>query len=428
MIVSFDEMNSLVDMLQRGEREPLLQVVMHTTLQLLHRSDLQGQALFLPQMDVVMQAASRTLVRKVIPTAPDLVLHIASEVYDTGGHTRVIEDVVRALPERRHQLILTDASGHYRNGRLVLGQLEKRFQDVGLEVIILQEGSLAGRAAELALRIAHSAPGAILLFAHHFDSIANAAVSGESAPRVLYIHHADHLPALGATRKDLVHIDLATACHTACTTAYPFPHTFLGMSMADRGTIPFSQATPLVGVTCGSHTKYSGCCEFTYGQLLGTFFASGIAHLLHIGSMPQSQQEMIHEEIRAAGQDAGKLTFIPNVPSLAEALKTIGPAFYLGSHPVAGGKAVVEALSVGLPTVFVGPASTLPLLCSDMALDASLVVRRLSDVPGVVQRLQTEREALGAASRRVFDENYAPQVFRQKLVDVLHVPGLHGVL
>jgi hypothetical protein len=69
---------------------------------------LRGRALFIPELDELARKAS-LVVAPVSnpPTNSKLLVHVATTVYPTGGHTRVIEDIVASLPEYRHVLVTT---------------------------------------------------------------------------------------------------------------------------------------------------------------------------------------------------------------------------------------------------------------------------------------------------------------------------------
>jgi hypothetical protein len=413
----FEILNRLVDLEQW---DMLLLLVRDVARQLSADPDLMGRALFIPQFDELMQRASQVFVQEPVrPTIGDLMVHVATEVYETGGHTRVIEDVVRAFPQHRHLLILTDVIDSYRSGRLTLGLLAGRFGEIGLEVKCLQGPSLGSKARMLAALIAQSAPHTVFINTHHFDSVLSAAVSNRSAPKVLYLHLCDHNPALGATRSDFIHVDMTPLCHQACNATYPFPHTFLPLSMKDAGVAKRPQGDRLTGVSCGDPHKYMGYCEFTYGQLLGALLSSGVAQIFHIGTMQDAQQMSIRSDLRDMEQDEGAVTFLPDVRSLAEALHLIAPSFFLDSHPKGGGKAMVEALSAGIPILFPRPVSTLPLLNADMAFGESLRIRELKDVPEAIRQLRADREGLAMRSRKVFEDHYSPSKFQQHLMNLL---------
>lgn len=224
------------------------------------------------------------------------------------------------------------------------------------------------------------------------------------------------MPALGASRTDYTHIDLTPACHRFCASRPKLQASLLNLTAKDIGTVQLVERYPIIGVTRGSPHKYAGSSEFSYAQLLATLFSNGVARVFHIGDMPASQKAQICADIAASGQDASRVVFLPNTPSLAMKLVEISPDFYLTSHPVGGGRATVEALSVGLPILWVCPPSTPPLLGADMTFNTSVLVSALEQVPAAIHQLETEKSTLAKRSREIYEKHYSPSAFRERLL------------
>jgi hypothetical protein len=172
----------------------------------------------------------------------------------------------------------------------------------------------------------------------------------------------------------------------------------------------------MLGATCGGPEKYLGRSEFSYGQLLGALFSNGVERVFHIGNMPPTQKSQICADIAASGQDASRLTFLPVVPCLATKLVELSPDFFLTSHPVAGAKATVEAMSVGLPIVNVRTANTLPLLCPDMTFGTSVPLPALDNISSAIRRLDTQKTRFAKRSREIYEKHYSPSAFRDGLL------------
>jgi len=406
---------SLAALLDRGNMEMFLKRLAELSVKLLS-DPLRGRALFVPELDELARRSSLIITPKPHPPANSkLLLHIATEVFPTGGHTRVIEDVAAALPDYRHVLLITNMHGANPD----LACLKPRFDELGLMLHVLQCLSWTERARELSSLIAALRPQAVLLFAHQDDSIVNAGVAGHAAPCVLFVHHADHQPSLGAFRLDYAHLDLTPACHSICTARALLQPSFVNLTAKDIGAVQSVERHPIIGVTCGSPHKYAGSNQFTYAQLLAALFANGVGQILHIGYMPESQKDEIRADIAASGQDPSRIIFLPNTPSLAVKLQEISPDFYMTSHPIGSGKATVEALSVGLPVLFICPAGTLPLLNPDMTFSASVLLSALEQIPAAVHRLETEKNTLAKRSREVYEKHYSPAAFREGLLSAL---------
>ena len=400
-------------LLDRGNIEVFLKRLNELTRQLLCEP-LWGRALFIPELDELARKASLMIAPPHCEaTDPKLLVHVASVVHPTGGHTRVIEDIAAALPEYRHVLVITDMGNLAPND---LAPLRSRFEALRLHVRLLTAPGWLGKTRELSSTIARLSPQAIMLFAHYGDSIAFVGVPSRTVRRVVFFHQCDHFPALGATRTDYTHVDLTPGCHRFCESRRGLGASLLNLTVRDIGTVHVRERRPIFGVTCGSPHKYAGRGEFSYAELLAALFSSGVARMLHIGEMSESQKDRICADIRANGQDATRAVFLPNTPSLAKKLVELGPDFYLESYPMGGGKAAVEAMCVGLPILAPHTAGASPLLNVDMTFGTSVVVSELAQVPAAVRRLESEKEALSQGSRAVYEEHYSWSAFRQGLL------------
>lgn len=408
---------ALAAFLERGNIELFLKRLTELSGKLLSEP-LIGRALFTPELDELARKASFVLAPYQRASAEsELLVHVATEVYPIGGHTKVIEDIASNLPDYQHLLIVTGMRGLHPS----LSFLKRRFDELSVNVHFLQCSSRAEKARELSSLIGALRPRAVILFAHHDDSVAYAAVAGHASRRVLFLHHADHQPSLGASRSDYAHVDLTPACHAACA-AHPSLHaSFLSLTVKDIGTVQLCERRPMVGATCGSPQKYEGMIEFSYAQLLAGLFSSGVGRIFHVADMAASQKERICADIEANGQDSNRLVFLANTPSLATKLVEMCPDFYLTSHPLGGGKATVEALSVGLPILYVCPASRPPLLGPDMTFGTSVPVSALEQIPYAIHHLESEKSTLAKRSREIYEKHYSTKAFREGLLSAINL-------
>jgi hypothetical protein len=411
-----DQISALAGCLKRGDIETFTKQLCEVTRHLV-AEPLLGQALFIPELDELTRKAGLIVAPSCNRTTDSKrLVHIASVVHPIGGHTRVIEDIAATLPEYQHVLIVTDMA---KLAPMELAPLLPRFEELKIKVHLLKASGWAKKVTELSSLVATLGPQAVLLFAHYADSIAFVGVAGHAAPRVLFLHHCDHMPALGASRTDYTHIDLTPGCHRFCASRPNLQPFLVNLTVRDCGTVRLVERHPIVGVTSGREGKYKGASEFSYGQLLAALFSAGVGRIFHIGDLPKWQRDEICAEVAANGQDASCVTFLPNVPSLSAKLIEISPDFYLVSHPLVGGKGTVEAMSAGLPILFARPASALPLLNVDMTFGTSVQFAELAQIPAAVRRLETEKDILGMNSRGVYEKYYLPAVFREALLSAI---------
>src|SRR5690606_13099616 len=101
-------------------------------------------------LDAVLQGAGRALldfleVDAVSSPSPirekPLRLYLATELYISGGHSRMLEDFISAAPDHDHVIILSDLFGRNGGAAEAIAQLERR----GASVQVLGDVSLVGR-------------------------------------------------------------------------------------------------------------------------------------------------------------------------------------------------------------------------------------------------------------------------------------------
>ncbi|MEW9617725.1 hypothetical protein AB3G45_28355 [Shinella sp. S4-D37] len=405
-----------------GEYESLLIEVRTLFQRLRGEKSLYGKALFEPISDRWLHKLATSGLSS-LPKNLDsnTIVHLASHVYVTGGHTRVFEDIVAALPDKKHILILTSIMFDeiFRTQLPLL--LHERFRRLGVNVIFLLKSGLIERADELRRYLEEIKPGSIFINSHHEDVVIHSVVSGLSSNNVNFLHHADHLPCLGATRSDYNHIDLTAECHRVCKTRFT-PSPFM-LNMA----VPYSTqsvnistgSSDIVAVTSGAYHKFQGSLRYTYPAVLEKLLAGTISTFYHIGDVPSPEQTFLREYLDTRGIHSAKLIFMGNVPSLIGALQEISPTFYLESFPVGGGKARVEVLGAGIPILRIQPDETLPLFRWIEEVGPSTVVSDLEGLLPAVDEIVSRRCEFSTASRRFYDENHSFSRFENMLRNVI---------
>jgi hypothetical protein len=149
------------------------------------------------------------LVRSIAPAGPAWraperstghVLHVLSQVYATGGHTRWSDRIIRADADRPHSVVLV-AQGQ----APVPDWLRTSVEASGGAFVVLPAGGVLERAAALRRAIADLEPDLILANVHPNDVAAAIALADpRSRPPVAALNHADHTSWLGASFWDLV--------------------------------------------------------------------------------------------------------------------------------------------------------------------------------------------------------------------------------
>ncbi len=154
-----------------------------------------------PVIDAALHAIGMaTCPRRPVPAPPigrDRVLHVATELSEVGGHSRMARRWIERDSARVPTLALTRQRGP------VPGAIARAVAAAGGEVHHVEGHDAIARARALAaLADAHDT---VVLHVHPFETAAAIALADRAArPPVIHVNHADHCFWLGADVADLV--------------------------------------------------------------------------------------------------------------------------------------------------------------------------------------------------------------------------------
>lgn len=127
------------------------------------------------------------------------VLHVATTVFGTGGHTRLLENWVKIDDGSTHSLLLLD------QGREpIRSVLAERIVASGGEMIVVPDGTPRLERARHLRRAAQSGYDLVILHHHPNDVVPLVAFANADGPPVAVMNHADHVFWLGVSIADLM--------------------------------------------------------------------------------------------------------------------------------------------------------------------------------------------------------------------------------
>ena len=369
------------------------------------------------------------------------VVHVLSQAYAEGGHTRLVWRWIENDASRTNSIVLTG-----QQGIPVPQHLTDAVRASGGQIISLGETSsnLLVRAAELR-RIAESGADTLVLHVHPYDVLPSIALVDVPA-RIVFLNHADHVFWVGASIADVV-ADIRPAGQR--------------LSIAERNTRgSFSAIVPIpltappasdkalarerLGLAQDAVVVISIASGYKYGASPGHHFidihrdfvlANPEAILLVIGPTSDGRWQDISDETNGRFKAVGMVQGLEDYYSAAD--------IYLDSIPFASLTSLLDAALRGIPVLALSETAANSVLTSN---DLSLMDHNVhySDRQDYIRAVTVlagqpdERLRQGEVTRRAVVEdhlspgwnNYLDRIFEPSTMsstDALDAPASHEV-
>ncbi|WP_139902247.1 glycosyltransferase [Clostridium thermarum] len=127
------------------------------------------------------------------------VLHVLSEGYAIGGHTRLVKNCIKSDGDSIHSLVTTWQINS--TPRWLIEEIEK---SGGWKLSLINTSDKHLERAALLRKLAYEWADVVVLHMHMYDPIPVLAFGVEGGPPVVYMNHADHSFWLGASIADMV--------------------------------------------------------------------------------------------------------------------------------------------------------------------------------------------------------------------------------
>lgn len=355
------------------------------------------------------------------------VLHVFTEAYDLGGHTRLARRWMEADRTSRHSVVVTTAVTVPEHVRSAVQRTAGVLHDL--------PGSSVLRRAELLLRLACE-HDVVVLHVHPHDVVATVAVAGlvsrlpaSARPPVVLMNHADHVFWLGTRCADVV-ANIRPSAIAVCTARRGLP--------ADRcASLPIPLAAPdrhasrtqakralglpgdaKVLLTIASAYKYLAHEDVHLADLVNpVLLRDPKAVLLAVGPQPGS-----HPWERASAITGGRvraLGYQQDLRPLHEAADV-----YLDSYPFPSLTSLLESCLHGMPALTFsphGPGAGPMSIAGDVAPGHLLVAGSAQEYADMLHRLlgdQDHARRVGQATAATLLDEHTGEGWRRRMEHV----------
>jgi len=355
------------------------------------------------------------------PTSRDTerTVYLVTALAKVGGHTRVLKDLMRADPNPKHTVLVSNTQHDLRPG-----DLEDLFSDTGAQIEIAPTGNLAERLKWLQGRLSGLRPARTYILQHHFDPICIAAAQPELTGTLIYYHNCDHSLALGVHVPHAIHIDFNGKGFYHCRECEGVLHNVIWPLTADvsqhRVGKPFMADGHLTTCTAGGfekfdprHLIYRTPYLLSYAQAVATILRTTGGTHIHIGGLHDETRRAVAEKLSKGGIPQDRFVWIQYVPELAAALVENGVDVYFGSFPYGGGRAVVEAMGAGLPLLVHSNYRSVFFSDINEVYPGAFIWRTMKDLKAALTSLSSEvLEEHSRQARRFFEQRCTQEALR----------------
>jgi hypothetical protein len=357
-----DRLDLLID---HTRYDDALLLICQEVNQLVISKNLRGKGLYLPEVDsyitkIIDRAKVLITVDKRNDSFSDKTVIMATELYESGGHTGIIESIIKTDPSK-YIICLTDLFSRCQFGGY---GIPVKIQQNSSSIILTPPGTVLEKINFLANFLNSKNPKAIFHFGHHQDCIGYAAVelANQNNKSVIF-HHCDHDPSIGATLEHAAHCDFTPEVSSYCKAFHENMLLFPLVSPKPSTTRSSNLDMEICFASSGAANKFDGNIDgIRYADIilkLLTHFPC--SRMLHIGPLEKVMIDEIHSAIEGVSGVKERFFNIGQVPSVSEALLRNSATIYLSSFPLAGGRATSEAQSIGLPVLFFDKGNEKPL-------------------------------------------------------------------
>lgn len=288
----------------------------------------------------------------ISPFDRQLVVYVATELYHkSGGHTLALKDVIRAQPDLRHVILLTNLHDKVLDLQGVASDMEP-----APEFRVAPSGDIAEKTLWLHAQLRELHPGKLMLFQHHYDAVAIASALPQVAQEMYYFHHCDSDMAVGVYIPHAFHVDCTNIVYEKCRDLlgvenqvyWPLVSPDLGGRAEDH---IFMNDGTLTTCSHGSHNKFLSPGRFGYFDMIERRLDEIGGNHIHIGYLPEEAINNFIERLEYKGIAPGRFQHVQPVSSLWAYLRDSDIDLCISSFPIQGGKGIVETMGAGLPVL-----------------------------------------------------------------------------
>lgn len=279
------------------------------------------------------------------------VVYIVSRLQQSGGHSRLLLDFIRAQPGSDHLILSTRVGG--RTDDEFVAQLSLISDRV--EIFFAPIGNLQERLSWLQNMLISHAPMHIHLLNHHQDSVAVSAMVPELGIGGSFHHHGDHHLCLGVHLSHLNHIDFHPAGYHFCREVLGIRNRYLPFCIEDQPNHSYERREKksflLTTASVARSNKIEVPYHTNYLDVVPEILKTTGGRHVHIGKLTPLALRRLHKGMRERNVSEDCLIYISWSANIWKSLNELGVDVYVSSFPFGGGLTLIEVMGAGIPVI-----------------------------------------------------------------------------
>ena len=277
-----------------------------------------------------------------------LVILIASNIKNSGGHSSFIDDLV-GINEKEILVLLTNIGGNtdFKAIREKYKNLKK------VKIIKSPNGNFLKKLNWIQNNLINLNPSYVYLVNSNEDSVAIASVQPEKSYQVKFFHHADDRLSLGSSIKYFRHFDLNPNCFFHCRDFLKHSsNVYLPLTSYDFGVSKsshlISKKEGLISCTVASFNKIEVNYYVNYKNYVHKILKASKGKHIHVGKLSFYSLFYIRISMFLNNISQNRFVYFRNTESVWKFFLKNKVNLYIGSFPYGAGKTIIEAMGAGI--------------------------------------------------------------------------------
>lgn len=351
-------------------------------------------------------------------TSRSRVVYVVSRLQRSGGHSRLVQDFIRAQPDKDHLILSTGVGGPSDEDYLSKVYAD----DDSVRFMSAPRTDLQSRLSWLQSMLACCQEEYIYLLNHHQDSVAVAALVPELGLKGSFLHHGDHHLCLGVHLDHFTHVDLHPMGYHHCREELSINNHYLPLTFEDKHFVPvqteFARGGCLTTATAARFNKVEIPYYVSYLDTIPQMLKVTGGRHIHIGKLTPWALRRMRIQMRKKGVPADRLIYIEWTPSVWKSLQEHEVDVYIASFPYGAGLTLIEALGAGVPVIMHQHVHSRVLSGLELAYPEAFHWADPEDLYAHLASLEPKRlEPEKQLSRLRYEEFHRPEILKSYLHD-----------